>query len=74
VNSLASAITGAVAIVVGVLVAVTGLLLSVRASRRRVPEGGPTTRSDLTVALTVFGLVAVIFGAGDVAFLLLTTS
>ena len=72
-NSLASAITAAVAIAGGGVVAVAGLLLSVRASRRRASEGGPSARSDLTVALTVFGLVAVVFGVGDVAFLLLTT-
>ncbi|MCU1472010.1 hypothetical protein [Amnibacterium sp.] len=72
-NSPASAITAVVAIAGGALVAVAGLLLSVRSSRRRVSEGGPSTHSDLTVALTVFGLVAVIFGLGDVAFLILST-
>ena len=62
----------AIAIMVaGVLAALVGAAMSARAARRAVAEDGPTARSDIAVAVLVFGIAAVLFGAGDMAYLLL---
>lgn len=60
------------AVVVGALVALVGLGMSVQSARSgRIVALGPARRMNLGLAVFVTGLVALIVGAGGIAFAVL---
>lgn len=67
--ALALAIIG-----IGAVVTVAGIGLSLRMARHDVRARRSTDRADAAVAVIVVGIVGAIFGAGDLAFLVLNTS
>lgn len=64
-------LTAIVIIVAGIVVAGVGVALSARTSRSAFREDDGATRSDISVAIAVFGIAAMLFGAGYLGFLLL---
>ena len=65
-------VTAIVIIIGGAVVALLGAALSVVAARKVLTEDGPTAGSDIAVAVTVVGIVAMLLGVGYLGFVLLT--
>lgn len=53
------------------VVAVLGVVLTTRASRGSAGEADGSTRTDLAAAVSIAGLVGVLFGSGYLGYLLL---